>query len=252
MGTAVNAVSNVQIRSDNTTEYKYTTRNGTLTVYPKITVEYYKDTLDADNKLESENYQTTLSPEHNGELLREGDSVTLSVEWLNMHHPDGYRAGVQQGTTPYTVTSANEQVIRVLYLPASTSLTIYKEGADTRDWNQTFLFRVTGEDGVDVTVTVHGNSAVTIDGLTIEHRAEVGKAIPDDVLAELKKCHVILKFTAATGLSCTAPETGGITVTLTADENTNSVTCANTRTVPYWLDGDSFRINVFTKPQAQS
>ena len=33
----------------------------------------------------------------------------------------------------------------------------------------------------------------TIDGLTIEHRAEVGKAIPDDVLAELKKCHVILK-----------------------------------------------------------
>ena len=47
-------------------------------------------------------------------------------------------------------------------------------------------------------------------------------------------------------------ETGGITVTLTADENTNSVTCANTRTVPYWLDGDSFRINVFTKPQAQS
>jgi isocitrate dehydrogenase (NAD+) len=33
----------------------------------------------------------------------------------------------------------------------------------------------------------------TIDGLTIENRAAVGKAIPDDVLAELKKCHVILK-----------------------------------------------------------
>lgn len=32
-----------------------------------------------------------------------------------------------------------------------------------------------------------------IDGLTIEHRAEVMKAIPDDVLAELKACHVILK-----------------------------------------------------------
>ena len=32
-----------------------------------------------------------------------------------------------------------------------------------------------------------------IDGLTIENRAAVGKAIPDDVLAELKKCHVILK-----------------------------------------------------------
>ncbi len=32
-----------------------------------------------------------------------------------------------------------------------------------------------------------------IDGLTIENRAAVGKAIPDDVLEELKKCHVILK-----------------------------------------------------------
>ena len=33
----------------------------------------------------------------------------------------------------------------------------------------------------------------TIDGLTIENRARQLKAIPDDVLAELKKCHVILK-----------------------------------------------------------
>ena len=105
---------------------------------------------------------------------------------------------------------------------------------------------MTGEDGVDVTVTVHGNSAVTIDGLTI------GKAYTVTELTEWSWRYGQQKFTAATGLSCTAPETGGITVTLTADENTNSVTCANTRTVPYWLDGDSFRINVFTKPQAQS
>ena len=33
----------------------------------------------------------------------------------------------------------------------------------------------------------------TIDGLTIENRIKVGKAIPDDVMAELKACHVILK-----------------------------------------------------------
>ncbi|MDD3765945.1 MAG: isocitrate/isopropylmalate family dehydrogenase [Eubacteriales bacterium] len=32
-----------------------------------------------------------------------------------------------------------------------------------------------------------------IDGCTIENRAAVGKAIPDDVLEEIKKCHVILK-----------------------------------------------------------
>jgi isocitrate dehydrogenase (NAD+) len=32
-----------------------------------------------------------------------------------------------------------------------------------------------------------------IDGLTIENRAACMKAIPDDVLEELKQCHVILK-----------------------------------------------------------
>ncbi len=32
-----------------------------------------------------------------------------------------------------------------------------------------------------------------IEGLTIENRAKVNKAIPDDVLAEIKKCHVTLK-----------------------------------------------------------
>lgn len=32
-----------------------------------------------------------------------------------------------------------------------------------------------------------------IDGLTIENRAKANKAIPEDVLEELKKCHVILK-----------------------------------------------------------
>ena len=33
----------------------------------------------------------------------------------------------------------------------------------------------------------------TIDGLTIENRIAAGAAIPPDVLAELKKCHVVLK-----------------------------------------------------------
>jgi isocitrate dehydrogenase (NAD+) len=33
----------------------------------------------------------------------------------------------------------------------------------------------------------------TVEGLTIENRAQQNKAIPDDVLAEIKKCHVTLK-----------------------------------------------------------
>ncbi|MBQ8751755.1 MAG: isocitrate/isopropylmalate dehydrogenase family protein, partial [Clostridia bacterium] len=44
------------------------------------------------------------------------------------------------------------------------------------------------EDGASGRVEVR-----EIDGLTIERRTEVGKAIPDDTLAALKACDVILK-----------------------------------------------------------
>jgi isocitrate dehydrogenase (NAD+) len=42
----------------------------------------------------------------------------------------------------------------------------------------------------------------TIEGLTIDNRVKVMKAIPDDVLKEIKKCHVLLKG------PCTTPKKG--------------------------------------------
>ena len=217
-----------------------TTENGTLTVYPKIVVEYYKDSIDASNKLHEGviGYQTqTPSPEHGGDLLNVNDSVTLSGSWLTRYQPEGYQGGVQQGTVPYVVNGENEQTIRVLYLPAYTSLTIIKNGADDLDRNQTFLFRVTGE-GVDVTVTVHGNSSVTIDGLTI------GASYTVTEITEWSWRYGEQVFTTTLN-NYEAPATGGITVTLSANKEENSVTCTNTRTVPYWLDGDNYKVNIF-------
>lgn len=68
---------------------------------------------------------------------------------------------------------------------------------------------VCGGDGIGPTITAAAEKVLAdllasevesgrvvfkkIDGLTIENRAAVGKAIPDDVLAELKACDVILK-----------------------------------------------------------
>ena len=68
---------------------------------------------------------------------------------------------------------------------------------------------VCGGDGIGPTITAEGRKILeyllkkdvesgkivfkTIDGLTIERRAELNKAIPDDTLAELKSCDVILK-----------------------------------------------------------
>jgi isocitrate dehydrogenase (NAD+) len=67
------------------------------------------------------------------------------------------------------------------------------------------IIGVCGGDGIGPSITGAARSALEellrgeavefrdITGLTIERRAEAGKAIPDDVLAELKACHVILK-----------------------------------------------------------
>ncbi len=73
----------------------------------------------------------------------------------------------------------------------------------------TIIIGVCGGDGIGPTITNEAARVLkfllkdevsagkvefrNIEGLTIENRAAVGKAIPDDVLAELKKCHVILK-----------------------------------------------------------
>ena len=240
VGSSMNGITNVNIIGDNETMYSYTTENGTLTVYPKIVVEYYKDSIDASNKLHEDviGYQTqTPSPEHGGALLSVGGHVTLADDWLTYYKPDGYQNGVQQGTVPYVVNGENEQTIRVLYLPAYTSLTIIKNGADDLDRNQTFLFRVTGE-GVDVTVTVHGNSSVTIDGLTI------GASYTVTEITEWSWRYGEQVFTTTLN-NYEAPATGGITVTLSANKEENSVTCTNTRTVPYWLDGDNYKVNIF-------
>ena len=243
VGTSDNTISNVLISGPNGAQYTQTTENGTLTVYPKIVVEYYKDSIDASNKLHEGviDYQTkTPSPEHGGDLLNVNDSVTLSGSWLTRYQPEGYQDGVQQGTVPYVVNGENKQTIQVLYQPAYTSLTIYKKGAVDLDENQTFLFQVTGEgDDVDVTVTVHGNSFVTIDGLT------VGKQYTVTEITDWSWRYGAQAFTTTLD-NYTAPATGGgITVTLSANKEKNNVTCTNTRTVPYWLDGDSFCVNVF-------
>lgn len=71
------------------------------------------------------------------------------------------------------------------------------------------IIGVIGGDGIGPAITAHAQRVLetilkdqvssgkvefrTIDGLTIENRSACQKAIPDDVLAEIKKCDVLLK-----------------------------------------------------------
>jgi isocitrate dehydrogenase (NAD+) len=86
-----------------------------------------------------------------------------------------------------------------------------KEQGDFVKYNEldTIVIGVVGGDGIGPAITDQAHRLLEylledeikskkvtfkiIDGLTIENRAEANKAIPDDVLEELKLCHVILK-----------------------------------------------------------
>ncbi len=86
-----------------------------------------------------------------------------------------------------------------------------KKGSDWTDYSKLkpIIIGVVGGDGIGPIITAEAQRVLefslkddaksgkvefrVIHGLTIERRAEVSKAIPDEVLTELKKCHVILK-----------------------------------------------------------
>jgi len=86
-----------------------------------------------------------------------------------------------------------------------------KSGESWTDYSKLdkLVIGVVGGDGIGPYISKHAESVLAfllkdeiasgkvelrkIDGLTIENRVKVMKAIPDDVLAEIKKCHVILK-----------------------------------------------------------
>lgn len=116
----------------------------------------------------------------------------------------------------------------------TTSLTITKTGAAAIDTNQTFLFRITGN-GLDMMVSIHGNESVTICGLTVGVQYTV---------TEITDWSWRYSPSVATTLVNT-PVDNGATVTLTDDAAANTMTFNNSRNNPYWLDGDSFAVNIF-------
>jgi len=86
-----------------------------------------------------------------------------------------------------------------------------KEEQDFIDYKtlDKIIIGIIGGDGIGPAITSHAHRVLAtlladevqkgkvefrvINGLTIENRAAAGKAIPDDVLTEIKKCHVLLK-----------------------------------------------------------
>lgn len=96
----------------------------------------------------------------------------------------------------------SQQLARLERLKNDTGAINYKE-------LDTIVIGIIGGDGIGPAITAQAHRILeellkdevkagkvefkVIDGLTIENRAAHGKAIPDDVLEEIKSCHVLLK-----------------------------------------------------------
>ena len=94
------------------------------------------------------------------------------------------------------------QLLRIEEMKKDSGFTDYRSLEKT-------VIGVIGGDGIGPAITTHAQKVLssllseeikkgkiefrTIEGLTIENRAAKGKAIPDDVLEEIKKCNVLLK-----------------------------------------------------------
>ncbi|MBQ4627781.1 MAG: hypothetical protein IJB44_01750, partial [Clostridia bacterium] len=141
-----------------------------------------------------------------------------------------------------------------------TTLTIVKAGNysdfSSIDPNQTFVFSVIveGADGkpLNIDVTIHGNSSVTIDGLTVGNQYTITEKTD---WSWRYKCngwsHDVNKVD--TGATDDIEEQSGTTniapIILGVD---GTITFTNNRNNQYWLDGDSWCDNRFAGVSASA
>ncbi|MBQ6874982.1 MAG: hypothetical protein IJN46_01965, partial [Lachnospiraceae bacterium] len=103
--------------------------------------------------------------------------------------------------------------------------------------NQTFIFRIEGN-GVDLTVTIHGDDEITITGLTVGNTYTVTEE------TDWSWRYDFASWAFATdGDTDAEGNTNDASVTLGATGNT--ITFTNTRSNKYWLDGDSYKVNIY-------
>lgn len=131
-------------------------------------------------------------------------------------------------------------IIYFYYKKSLTSLTITKSGHNALDENQTFIFNIKGNDGVDIDITVHGNGSTTIYGLTVGNTYTITEKTNWSWRYEYSSCTGDEKAVKVEGSDLS----NGAQFTIGVD---GTVTFTNTRPVDQWLDGDSWCNNIFTK-----
>ncbi|MBQ8559231.1 MAG: hypothetical protein IJ439_04530 [Tyzzerella sp.] len=176
--------------------------------------------------------------------IKAGQSINFSnlpVGSYSVKETTGANTNYIYDTDVHNVELEESKEVKVIftniYKQQQTSLTIRKTGAEAIDVNQTFLFHVVGDD-VDLTVTTHGNGAVTITGLKAGGTYTITEITDWSWRYELDN--------VTTGLTNFESVTNGIKAKLSTNSDDNVITFSNKREKKQWLDGDSSCVNEFT------
>ena len=147
-------------------------------------------------------------------VIKETSLPTITDLELTSKAPD---SETLSGNLVYAYTATN-----VYKLNVYGDLTITKKGADPKDENQSFMFRVTGPNSFSMEVVIVGNGSTTIKHLPVS----------DYTVQELTDWSWRYD-------EVTSDPTNG-TVSLTSHNKQGTVTFTNTRTDKFWLSGDCY------------
>lgn len=165
------------------------------------------------------------------------EDVYYTVKEISATSLTGYSCKPTYSNERVTLTKASltaSVTVTNTYARGYTELTIVKTGAaESLDPDQTFIFNVSGN-GVDLDVTIHGNSSVTITGL------------------EVDKTYTVTEKTDWSWRYEPTDVDNKIEIILSADADDNKLTFENTRNIPWWLDGNTFDVNIFNGKSHQT